>query len=106
PRQDADAEGIALLAESLIACGLVQNLGGLRDEAGRVAIVFGGRRLRALQIAVETRPDLAMVPVRIAPDAMTAQAWASAENTARQDLNVVDEIRAYGAMAESGAAVA
>lgn len=106
PRQDADAEGIALLAESLIACGLVQNLGGLRDEAGRVAIVFGGRRLRALQIAVETRPDLAMVPVKIAPDAMTAQAWASAENTARQDLNVVDEIRAYGAMAESGAAVA
>ncbi|MDH2329215.1 ParB/RepB/Spo0J family partition protein [Cereibacter sp. SYSU M97828] len=106
PRQEADAEGIALLAESLVACGLVQNLGGLRDEAGKVAIVFGGRRLRALNIAVEQRPDLAMVPVKIAPDALTAQAWANAENTAREDLNVADEIRAYGAMAANGSSAA
>ena len=51
PRQEADPEGIALLAQSILTCGLVQNLAGLRDDAGRIGIVAGGRRLRALAIA-------------------------------------------------------
>ena len=48
PRQDADADRIDLLADSIIACGLIQNLAGLADADGRVAVVAGGRRLRAL----------------------------------------------------------
>lgn len=105
PRQEHDADGIALLADSLVACGLMQNLGGLRDEDGRIGIVYGGRRLAALRLAVERRPDLANVPVRIAPDAETALAWATAENTAREALHPADEIRAYGRMAETGAGI-
>lgn len=105
PRQEHDAEGIALMADSLVACGLMQNLGGLRDGDGRIGIVYGGRRLAALRLAVERRPDLAFVPVRIAPDAETALAWAMAENTAREALHPADEIRAYGRMADTGAGI-
>ena len=100
PRQETPQEGIELLAESMIACGLIQNLAGLRDQKGKKAgIVAGGRRLRALHIAVKERPDLALVPVKMAPDAHTAEQWANTENTARVELDAVDEIRAYGKMA-------
>jgi ParB family chromosome partitioning protein len=106
PRQDAEAEGIALLADSLVACGLIQSLAGLRDAAGKVGVVAGGRRLRALALAVERRPDLALVPVRLAPDEDTARAWATTENLAREPLSPADEIRAYGQMRAAGATVA
>lgn len=54
---------------------------------------------------VDARPDLALVPVRLAPDAATARAWAAVENTAREDLHPADEIRAFGRMREGGADV-
>jgi len=98
PRKDVSEEGIALLADSLVTCGLIQNLAGIMDAKGNVAIVAGGRRLRALAIAVKTRPDLGVVPVQIAANAAIALQWANAENTARVDLDPVDEIRAYGKM--------
>jgi len=106
PRQDVAEDGIALLADSLAACGLIQNLAGLRDEAGRVGIVAGGRRLRALNIAVAERPDLAQVPVRMAPSSFVAEEWANAENTAREELDPVDEVRAYHRMAEKALSTA
>ena len=53
PRQDADPEGIDLLADSLAMIGLIQNLSGILDAEGRVGIVAGGRRLRAIARAVE-----------------------------------------------------
>ena len=112
PRQDADPESIDLLADSIVAVGLLQNLAGLADEAGKVGIVAGGRRLRALTRAAEKhpdlldrRPELAEIPVRLAPDEATARAWASVENAAREDLHPADEIRAYGRMAENGSDV-
>ena len=98
PRQDVDEESIELLAESLVTCGLIQNLSGLRDDKGKVAIVAGGRRLRALQKAVLDAPHLDPVPVRIAPDVQTAETWANVENAARADLHPADEIRAFGKM--------
>ncbi len=113
PRQDADAEGIDLLADSIAICGLIQNLAGIEDGKGKVAIVAGGRRLRAIARAFERdpdlltkRPELATIPVRLARDEAEARAWASAENSARQDLAPADEIRAYGRMKEAGAEVA
>ncbi|MBB1499127.1 ParB N-terminal domain-containing protein [Paracoccus sp. MC1862] len=112
PRQDADPEGIDLLADSLAMIGLIQNLSGILDAEGRVGIVAGGRRLRAIARAIERdatvterHPELASIPVRIAPDEATARAWASAENAAREDLAPADEIRAYGRMKEAGADV-
>ena len=113
PRQDAEPEGIDLLADSLAMIGLVQNLSGLADaETGKIGIVAGGRRLRAIARAierdpavVERQPTLAQIPVQITFDRETARAWASAENSAREDLDPADEIRAYGRMKESGADV-
>ena len=112
PRQEADPEGIALLADSIAMIGLIQPIAGFRDEAGKIGVVAGGRRWRAIKLALErdpalaeTRPDLALVPVRLAPDAATARAWAAVENTAREDLHPADEIRAFGRMREGGADV-
>ena len=98
PRQEADEEGIKMLADSLVACGLIQNLSGLKDKKGMVGIVAGGRRLRALRLAIEQDPSLDPVPVRLAPDAATAEAWANVENSTRADLHPADEIRAFGKM--------
>jgi ParB family transcriptional regulator, chromosome partitioning protein len=106
-RTDPPEADIAALAESIRAIGLLQNLSGYADEnwgdgeTGRIGIVAGGRRLRALRlIAGEADP---MVPVRITADAATARLWASAENTAREPLHPADEIAAYGKMATAGA---
>lgn len=105
PRQEVVEEGIALLADSLVTCGLIQNLSGLRDESGKVAIVAGGRRLRALNIAVSERADLAQVPVKITDNPFVAEQWANAENTAREELDPIDEVRAYGKMAAKSLSV-
>jgi len=105
PRQEVDLEQISLLAKSLVACGQVQNLVGLLDEDGRIGITAGGRRLRALNIAVLERPDLAAVKVLIAPDQDTAVQWSIAENVARKDMEPVQEIAAYDEMRKRGSAV-
>ena len=105
PRQSSDPEGEALLARSLVACGQVQNLVGLRDPDGRVGIVAGGRRLRALNIAVADRPDLSPVMVLIAQTEEAALKMASAENSARAAMDPADEIRAFDTMRKTGASV-
>lgn len=105
PRQSPDPdEDIDLLAQSIRVCGLIQNLAGLRDEDGRVGIVAGGRRLRALQRLAE-RGELAtdLIPVRITDNAMNASAWAGAEQVSHRALDPADEVRAYGQLRDTGA---
>lgn len=60
PRQDANNEGIDLLAESIASIGLIQSLAGHLDDDGRVGIVGGGRRLRAIKVALDRDPDAAV----------------------------------------------
>ena len=106
PRQEVAQDAIETLAESIRTCGLLQNLGGLQDESGKVGIVAGGRRLRALAYLAEANPEqeaVKSIPVLLANDAAQAELWANAENTARADLDPADEIRAYGRMAQSQA---
>ncbi len=108
PRQEVTDEEIESLAQSINVVGLIQNLAGIEDK-GRVGIVAGGRRLRALQWnakAEKLDPDTILVPVRLAENDVEAQAWANAENVARQDLNPAAEVRAYAKMAENGAPTA
>jgi ParB family chromosome partitioning protein len=100
PRQEVTEDEIKLLADSILACGLIQNLSGIKGKGGNVEIVAGGRRLRALQIAVKQKPELANVPVLIAPNESLAMQWANAENTARSALHPADEVVAYGKMAK------
>ncbi len=77
PRQEVDEAETAFLADSIATCGLIQNLSGLRDQDGKVEIVAGGRRLRALQLAVKLDPSLDPVPVILAPNSETARIWAN-----------------------------
>ena len=73
-------------------------------EGDKVGIVAGGRRFRALTHLLETNDILASfpVPVRIADNEEQALEWANTENNARKDLNPVEEIKAYGTMAQKG----
>ncbi|KZK84200.1 Chromosome-partitioning protein Spo0J [Pseudovibrio sp. Ad46] len=103
PRQSVDPSEIELLAQSIKACGLIQNLVGFA-EGNSIGIVAGGRRLRALQVLQESKDILPnySVAVRIAATQQQALQWANAENTARKDLNPAEEIKAYRTMAQAG----
>ncbi|QUS59084.1 ParB/RepB/Spo0J family partition protein [Pseudovibrio brasiliensis] len=103
PRQNVDASEIEMLAQSIKACGLIQNLVGF-VEGDSIGIVAGGRRLRALQVLQESKDILPnySVAVRIAASEQQALQWANAENTARKDLNPAEEIKAYRTMEEAG----
>ncbi|KZL20406.1 Chromosome-partitioning protein Spo0J [Pseudovibrio axinellae] len=103
PRQNVDPNEIEMLAQSIKACGLIQNLVGFA-EGDSIGIVAGGRRLRALQNLLESKDILPnySVAVRIAASKEQALEWANAENTARKDLNPAEEIKAYRTMAEAG----
>jgi len=106
PRQEVPQEAVETLAKSIKTCGLLQNLGGLQDESGKIGIVAGGRRLRALAYLAESDPPqetTKSIPVLLAKDDAQAEVWANAENTARVDLDPADEIRAYGRMVKSRA---
>ena len=105
PRAEAPEGEIDTLAANIRELGLIQNLAGLRDTEGRIGIVAGGRRLRALA-RLQDDPRFAFVPVKLAPDADTAAVWAAAENHARADLHPADEIREYAALRERGATLA
>ncbi|MEP3296571.1 MAG: ParB N-terminal domain-containing protein, partial [Pseudoruegeria sp.] len=106
PRQVTDPEEDGHMADSLMACGLIQNLSGLLDAEGRIGIVAGGRRWRGLNIAAEQKPELANVPIRITTDPVMAEAWANVENSQRADLHPAQEIRAFGKMYDSNPDVA
>ncbi|PWE26670.1 chromosome partitioning protein ParB [Pararhodobacter marinus] len=106
-RTEPPSAEIETLADCIADLGLLQNLAGWFDPAkpGKVGIVAGGRRLRAMILLASREgrsPDETRVPVKLAPDEGTARIWASAENTARAALHPADEVRAYGRMAGSG----
>ncbi|WP_419270922.1 ParB/RepB/Spo0J family partition protein [Paracoccus sp. T5] len=112
PRQDVNSEGIDMLAQSIASVGLIQSLAGHLDNDGRVGIVGGGRRLRAIKLALErdpeagTRhPELVEIPVRVTTSRDVAIAWASVENVAREALDPADEIRAFAQLRDTGATV-
>ena len=103
PRQDVQEADIEALAQSIKACGLLQNLIGIED-GDTIGIVAGGRRLRALTYLLDNKDILASfpVPVRIADNEEQALEWANTENAARKELSTVEEIKAYGTMAQKG----
>lgn len=104
PRQDVSDDEIAALATSIQTCGMIQNLSGLETSQG-IAIVAGGRRLRALQLLARDGLAPEFIPVRLAKSEDEACAIALAENTARADLDPADEIIAYGRMELAGASI-
>ena len=95
------------MAESIKTVGLLQNLAGLEVKQGKtkqIEIVFGGRRMRALQlIADESKHTDMKVDVIMAKNEVEAAAWAGAENSARSQPHPADEITAYKKSIDLGA---
>ncbi|GMA15486.1 ParB/RepB/Spo0J family partition protein (plasmid) [Deinococcus metallilatus] len=90
PRAHFAPEGLEELARSIREQGILQPLLVRPLEKGRYEIVAGERRWRAAQLA-----GLTEVPVLLR-DLTNAQAQlaAAVENLQREDLNVVEEVRA------------
>ena len=105
PRTIVNDDAIVALAANIQEHGLIQNPAGLRDASGKVGIVAGGRRYRALAL-LQDDPRFQTVTVRMAPDQATAAFWATSENAQREDLHPADEIRDFGAMDKRGVKVA
>ena len=100
PRLDPPRAEIDALATNIRELGLIQNLAGLH-EAGKVGVIAGGRRLRALaQLQDDDR--FALVPVKLAEDEATAAVWAAAENSQRSALHPADEIHEYALLRDKG----
>jgi ParB family chromosome partitioning protein len=95
PRRVFDDDAIQRLADSVRADGVVQPI-IVRDVGDGYEIIAGERRWRAARLAgLRTIPSL----VRSA-DERELLILALAENVAREDLNPVDQARAYAVLAD------
>jgi ParB family chromosome partitioning protein len=95
PRTHFDDDAIAALAESIKSEGVVQPI-IVRDAGEGYQIVAGERRWRAAQ-----RAGLTTIPAIVRPiDERESLIMALAENVAREDLNPVEQGRAYAVLAD------
>ncbi|RKF17738.1 ParB/RepB/Spo0J family partition protein [Altericroceibacterium spongiae] len=104
PRTVIDDSSITALAANLKEMGLIHNLAGLRQDDGKIGIVAGGRRFRALS-TLQDDERFQTVPVKVTDNPDIARIWASSENNQREQLNPADEIREYAAYATKGTPV-
>jgi ParB family chromosome partitioning protein len=98
PRTSFDDAGIAELAESIRAQGVIQPIVVSPAGTNRYTIIAGERRWRAAE-----RAGLAVVPVvvrRVRDDRQLLE-LALVENLQRADLNPIEEAEAYRTLAES-----
>jgi ParB family transcriptional regulator, chromosome partitioning protein len=96
PRRRFDDEGLAALAESLKARGVLQPVLVRPADGGAFELVAGERRWRAAKLAgIDSIPAI----VRVGDDAASLE-LALIENMAREDLNPVEEARACAALVE------
>lgn len=91
PRREFDEAALEELRESIVRHGILQPLSVRDIGGGKYELIAGERRLRAARLA-----GLATVPVvfRTASDAELAE-MALIENIQREDLNPIEEARAY-----------
>ncbi len=95
PRTRFDEEALKALAESISSEGLVQPI-IVRDAGDGYEIVAGERRWRAATLA-----GLTTIPAIVRPlDERESMIVALAENVAREDLNPVEQARAYAVLAD------
>jgi len=96
PRSRFDDGAIEELAASIRATGVLQPVLVRRAEAGGYQLVAGERRLRAAQVA-----GLAGIPavVRDVSDGEMME-LALVENIQREDLNPIDEAKAFNTLVE------
>jgi ParB family transcriptional regulator, chromosome partitioning protein len=96
PRTRFDEASLRELADSIRATGIIQPLLVRRIGAGDYQLVAGERRLRAAQLT-----GLTKVPVIVKEfDDRAMMELALIENIQREDLNPIDEAKAYQALIE------
>ncbi len=95
PRRTFADEAIATLSESIKEDGVVQPI-IVRDAGEGYEIVAGERRWRAAKLA-----GLRTIPALVRPvDDRDSLILALAENVAREDLNAVEEARAFAVLSD------
>lgn len=107
-RRTGAADGIADLAASIAAHGLLQSLVVRKGKRGKYEIVAGQRRYLALcalakDCAIDT--DYA-VPCMLADNASDATELSLAENVIRAPMHPADQFEAYRTLIDDGATVA
>lgn len=91
PRQYFDDDAISELSESIKSVGIIQPLSIREREDGKYDLISGERRLRASILA-----GLTKVPcVLIRAEKEDMEVMALVENIQREDLNYVEEAKAY-----------
>lgn len=97
PRTDFDEERLQELASSIRQSGLIQPLVVTPTMGDRYELVAGERRLRAARLV-----GLSEVPVVVRPnlDEAALLELALVENIQRDDLNAIEEAKAYQSMIE------
>lgn len=106
-RRTFHEEGIAELATLIESQGLLQRLAVVAQPDGCLAVVAGGRRLRAMQRLVADGKWSASQPVecKLYDDARAAEV-SLAENSGREAMHPADEMEAFRKLVESGLTVA
>jgi len=97
PRVDFDPKGIAELADSIRANGIVQPIVVAARPGGGFTILAGERRFRAAKAAGLSRVPIV---VRDAPGDREKLELALVENLQREDLNPIEAASAYGRLRE------
>jgi len=96
PRQEFDEESLEALAQSLVTEGILQPVVVRRAAGGEYELIAGERRWRAAQ-----RAGILKIPavVREVPDERLLEV-ALIENLQREELNAIEEARAYRTLVE------
>lgn len=101
-KKDRKAD-IEMLAASILAHGLLQNLNVVSKDQGRFDVVAGGRRLAALKLLASrgaVARDFA-VPCCVTKPEDAGEA-SLAENIQRAAMDPMDEVEAFAALTEKG----
>jgi len=95
-RSSFDAESLRELAESIKISGVMQPVVVRPGQDGRYTLILGERRCRAAKLA-----GLATIPAVVRPvsDQQAAE-MTIVENLQRQDLNCLDQARAYARLSQ------
>lgn len=96
--------GVAELAASIKALGLLQSIVVKETDKGKFAVIAGGRRLRALRMLAKTGDveKSALIPCRVICGDDNATELSLAENVQRQDLAIHEELAAFQVLVEAG----
>lgn len=107
-RRTGASDGIAELAASIEAHGLLQSLVVRETKGGKYEIVAGNRRYLALKSLAKNRRIAKGHPVActLANDAIDASELSLAENVIRAPMHPADQFEAFRTIIDAGASVA